>query len=349
MGQKNCPIFDNLLILRRNIKQEKKTLETIRGLTNWQLTVRQENHGITILRAMTCDKNAILPDELFGLPVTALLDHALAAGAAPVEGEELRVLGSLESDDWDNRNITDLSLPRFLRHIGSYAFMNLRSMETLRFFDDLCSIGSASFMNCRSFTRLELIRTGLHQGPALASLVQTLQQELDVTIHETDGRTARLIFPEYIETYTENNAAHHFELKINGGGYAYHGIFRNKALSLADYDALWPAFLAQEHNEDTALRLAYNRCCYPAGLSGQAHERYEEYLRANMGKALSFALREKDMRGLKLLLNLGICEAEILDTALKESRALKMTEATAILLEQRHSLPASGRTRTFEL
>ena len=324
-------------------------METISGLTNWKLTIRRENHGVTILRALTCDQNAILPDELFGLPVTALLDHALAAGGAPISGDEVRVLGGEESDDWDNRNIADLSLPRFLQQIGSYAFMNLRSMETLRFFDDLCSIGSASFMNCRSFTRLELSRTGLHQGPALASLVQTLQQELDVTIHETDGSLARLIFPEYFETYTENNAAHHFELKIFGGGYAYHGVFRNRTLSLSDYDALWPAYIAQEHDEDTALRLAYGRCRYPAGLSKQGGERYAEYLRANMGKALSIAMEEKDMRGLRLLLDLGSLETETLDAALRESRALKMTEATAILLERRHSLPASGRTKTFEL
>ena len=116
-------------------------METISGLTNWKLTIRRENHGVTILRALTCDQNAILPDELFGLPVTALLDHALAAGGSPTSGDEVRVLGGEESGDWDNRNITALSLPRFLQQIGSYAFMNLRSMETLRFFDDLCSVG----------------------------------------------------------------------------------------------------------------------------------------------------------------------------------------------------------------
>ena len=68
-----------------------------------------------------------------------------------------------------------------------------------------------------------------------------------------------------------------------------------------------------------------------------------------MGKALSIAMEEKDMRGLRLLLDLGSLETETLDAALRESRALKMTEATAILLERRHSLPASGRTKTFEL
>ena len=161
-------------------------MESISGLTNWQLTVRREDDGVTILRALTCDKKAVLPDELFGLPVTA-------------EGEELRILGGAEAGDWDNRNITKLTLPRFLREIGDYAFMNLRSMELLRFSDDLYSTGSGSFMNCRSFSRLELKRTGPHQGPALAFLVHSLQQKLDVTVMETDGSILRLIFPEYFE------------------------------------------------------------------------------------------------------------------------------------------------------
>ena len=311
--------------------------------------MRIEDDGVTILRALTCDKKAVLPDELFGLPVTTLQDHALAAGAAPADGKEIRILGGAELGDWDNRNITELTLPRFLRQIGDYAFMNLRSMENLRFFDDLCSTGSGSFMNCRSFSRLELRRTGPHQGPALASVVHSLQQKLDVTVIDTDGSILRLIFPEYYEDYTENRNAYTFQLKIVGGGYAYHGIFRDRALSVSDYDALWPAYIAQEHDEDTALNLAYRRFCCPTRLSDQAGERYAEYLRANLGRALSLALREQDMRGLRKLLDLDNIETETLDAALRESRTLQMTEATAILLEKRHARPAAGRARTFEL
>ncbi len=329
--------------------REKNVLETISGLTNWQLTVRREEDGVTILRALTCDRKAVLPDELFGLPVTALQDRALAAGAAPAEGEKLCVLGCTESGAWDNRNITELNLPPSLRRIGNYAFMNLRSMVTLRFFDNLCSTGSASFMNCSSFSRLELWRSGQRQGPALASLVQSLQQELDVSVYEADGRALHLIFPEYVESYTENNAAHHFDLRITGGGYAYHNVFRNKTLAVSDYDALWPAYIAQKHDEDSALRIAYFRFSCPAGLNGQAGEQYGVYLRANLGRALSFALRERDMQGLRILLNLGGLEAETLDAALRESRGLNLTEATALLLEKRHAQPAAGRTRTFEL
>ena len=324
-------------------------METIQGLTNWRLTVRRGADSVTILRALTCDKNAVLPDELFGLPVTALSDRALAAGAAGVEGEELLVLGGAESAEWDNRNITALTLPGKLETIGDYAFMNLRSMETLRFHDDLRATGSATFMNCCAFAKIELTRTAPTQGPALSSIARNLQQELDVTIRQTDGSTLRLIFPEYIENYTENTPAHHFELKISGGGYAYHSVFRDKTLTVPDFDALWPDYIAAEHDADSALRLAYFRLRYPVGLNDPARERYAAYLRRRLGPALSYAMAEKDMQGLRLLLTLGEQPPETLEAALTEARALRLTEATALLLEQRRGRAAAGRAKKWEL
>lgn len=324
-------------------------METVSGLTNWRLSVRREDDGVTILRAVTCDENAVLPVTLFGLPVTKLADRALAHGAAPRTGEEVTVLGGAEGPDWDNRNITALTLPPGLQSVGDYAFLNLRRMETLRFYDRLRAFGSASFMNCRLFSRVELTRTGLDQGPALASLVSGLPQELDVRIDRADGSTLRLIFPEYYENYTENSPAHHFELKIVGGGYAYHGVFRDKKLAVADFDALWRVYIAAEHEEDSALRLAYYRLRYPAELGGRAREQYAAFLRRNLRPALSFALRERDTRGLRLLLELGAPDADTLDAALEESRALRLTEATALLLEQRRGTPGAGRRKRFAL
>ena len=324
-------------------------METISGLTNWRLAVTREADGVTILRAVTCDKNAVLPDVLFGLPVTKLADRALAHGAVPLEGEEVRVLGGAESEEWDNRSIRALTLPRRLESIGDYAFMNLKSMETLRFSDALRSIGSASFMNCRLFSRLELTRAALGQGPALASIVHSLPRELDVTVQNPDGSAYRLIFPEYYENYTENSPAHHFELKIVGGGYAYHGVFRNKTLVLSDYDALWRDYIAAEHDDLSALRLAYYRLRYPVELSDRAREQYAVFLRQNMREALRFAMQERDARGLRLLLALGAIDAQTLEFALNESRALRFTEATALLLEQRRGQAGVGRRKTFEL
>ena len=66
-------------------------MEIIPGSGNWRLILRREAEGITVLRAATCDKRAVLPETLCGLPVTALGDHALSPTAAPAEGEELLV------------------------------------------------------------------------------------------------------------------------------------------------------------------------------------------------------------------------------------------------------------------
>ena len=66
-------------------------METIPGSGNWKLTIRREAAGITILRAATCDARARLPETLYGLPVTALGDHALSPTAASAEGEDLLV------------------------------------------------------------------------------------------------------------------------------------------------------------------------------------------------------------------------------------------------------------------
>lgn len=324
-------------------------METISGLTNWRLAVKREESGVTILRAVTCDENAVLPDELFGLPVTHLSDRALAHGAKPAEGEEVRVLGGAESEDWDNRNIRSLSLPQGLESVGDYAFMNLKSMETLRLYDAVQSIGSASFMNCRLFSRLELTRISHDQGPALAAIVGSLPQELDAAVYNADGTEVRLIFPEYFENYTENSPAHHFELKIVGGGYAYHGVFRAKKLHLPEYDALWRDYIAAEHDEDSALRLAYYRLRYPAELSDRAREQYAAFLRQNLREALSLAMRERDLSGLRILLSPGGLDAPTLESAMNESRALRFTEATALLLEQRRGQAGTGRRKTFEL
>ena len=58
-------------------------METVSGVSSWKLTVRREGDGITVLRAVTCDPSAILPEALWDLPVTALGDRALVPGRSP--------------------------------------------------------------------------------------------------------------------------------------------------------------------------------------------------------------------------------------------------------------------------
>ena len=305
--------------------------------------------GVCILRAKTCDEKAVLPDELFGLPVTAIADRALAPGAAPLAGEEVTVVCGQAEGEFDNRNIKELTLPRELKSVGQYAFMNCREMHTLHICDGIAEFAASALMNCRSFSRMELHRIGERQGSVLASIVLWIPKELDVTVHETDGSVMRLIFPEYTEVLVENEPTHFFNYIIESAGYPYHNVFRDKTFSVQDFDGLWSKCLSMEHDEDASMRLAWWRLRYPAGLSESARTAYINYLTAHIRQALDFSLSTKDVAGLELLLGECAPESADLEYAQARARELRFTEAVAVLLEKQHKTFSRGRQRSFEL
>ena len=323
-------------------------MESIFGLSNWKLTVRRETDHIVILRAVTCDVRASLPDYIFGLPVTVLDDHALASGSRTVSGEEVRIVCGHEGE-WDNRNIQDLKLPEFLTDIRNYAFYGCRSLHTLRLHDRADSWGGGCLMNCRSLNNIHLTRVGEEHGKALPFLCGELHDELDVSIHECDGTLTRLIFPDYAETYEENFANHHFDYFLSGGGFAYHHIFREKQLNLRSYDELWGKYLREGHDRDTAIRLAYYRLRWPTELSDFAEKQYSSYLAENAADALLWQLSLKDTQGLSLLLDRLQPDSFALQSACEQARRERYTEGLALLLERQQKQKPTGFDRDFDL
>lgn len=245
-------------------------METVSGVSNWKLVIRREERSVRILRGVTCDERAVLPEELFGLPVTELGGHALSPTApAGAEGEEVLVSCGLTDEEaqWDNRRLTDLTLPAVLQKVGDYALLNCSGLKTLRLHDGVTFWGGGALMNCRSLDTFFLTRVG-EQQESLSFFADELSRELDVTIYETDGQTVHLIFPEFVEAYEENCPAHHFDYNIYGAGYPYHHCFRQKKLSLREYDTLWKGFLGMEHDEESGVRLAWWRLRCPGGADG---------------------------------------------------------------------------------
>lgn len=321
-------------------------MTTISGTSNWHLTVRREEASVSILRAVTCDIFAALPDTLFDLPVMALSDHVLAPNAAPIAGEEVCITCGVPQGEWDNRNLRELTLPRQLASVGDYAFFSCRALQALHLHDGVTHWGGGVLMNCRSLDRILLTRVESAQGESLAYFADEMSRELDVSLFGTDGSETRLIFPEYVEDFEENGPAHHFDYTIYGAGHPYHHVFRGKTLHLTDYDALWERFLSAVHEDSAALRLAWYRLRYPRELSVWARAQYEAYLRAHVDESLRLALEQRDIAGLRQLLDL--LDGTPLAAALAFAREEHMTEATAILLEQQHRRN-SGAKKSFDL
>ena len=324
-------------------------MESLSGLGNWRLTVRRQSDGIVILRAVTCDEDAVLPDEMFGLPVIEIADRALSAGQAEPEGEEVSVTCGIPKGEWSNRNIRCLTLPAALRTVSDYAFLNCSSMEKITLHDSVEAFAVSALMNCRSFREIRLLRDSPGQGPTLAAIIPWLSRELDVTIEETGAEKLRLIFPEFIEQYIENEPTHFFYYNIESAGFPYHHVFHDRQLSLADYDSLWSRYLSAEHDEGAATRLAWWRLRYPRDLSEKAENEYRNYLCGNLGPAFDMAVKTRDISGLKMLLKKENIPSENLEAARAKAAETGFTEAVALLLEAQHQRFSSGRRRKYEL
>ncbi len=326
-------------------------METISGINNWKLVIRRNGDSVTILRAVTCDTEAALPEELFGLPVTELGDHALAPTAWAVEGEEVLIsCGRLGPDtEWDNRKLRVLTLPQTLIRVRDYALLNCDGLHTLHLHDNVRYWSGGALMNCRSLHRLCITQTGEGQGETLAFVNDEMSRELDVTITREDGTVLRLLFPEFMEVYEENCAAHHFDYNIQGAGYPYHHCFRQKRLSMKNYDGLWKVYLGMEHDDSCALRLAWWRLRYPVDLSEAAEEGYLAHLRTCTADAVRWLLAERDFDGLRFLLDRTEPDRETLAEACAIAREQSAAEALAILLEVQHRRFPSGGEKSFDL
>ncbi len=323
-------------------------METVSGVNNWKLTVRREAGGVTILRAATCDRRAVLPETLFGLPVTALGDRALAPGRTE-EGEEVvTACGPAPAGaDWDNGVLEDLTLPDSLERVGDYALFNCRTLRTLRLRDTVLRWGGGALMNCRALADFRVTCTG-REGELLAYLAGELSRELDVSLRYGE-ETVRLIFPEYVEVYEENCPAHHFDYNIYGAGYSYHHCFYQKKLDLKAYDGLWQSMLGMEHDPRCAVRLAYWRLRTPRDLTGTPAAAYRAYLRGHLAEAAAWLLEERDAAGLRFLLDQAPPDRETLSAACAMAREQGAAEALALLLEERRRRFPGGLQKTFDL
>ena len=324
-------------------------MEKINGVSSWKLTVQKNTDSVRILRAATCEKKAELPEVLFGRPVTCIADHAFDAGREVSEGEPIEICHGISSGEFDNSRLENLTIPETVTKIENYALIKCRSLKQLRLFDNIEYFGADILMNCRKLTDIELFRTSETQGDALAYMVHSLTRELNVTVHEVDGSTKRLIFPEYYEMLTENEPTHFFNFTIEGGGYPYHSVFVKNRLNIDDFDALWEKYISGLYESHTALQLAWQRIRFPSELSAAAEELYWKYLRDHLREALLYAVNTDDRIGLQLLLKEpGLKESDISSVA-ETARIGKKTELLALLLEKRHRTFSKSTGNSYDL
>ena len=120
-------------------------------------------------------------------------------------------------------------------------------------------------------------------------------------------------------------------------------------MNLKTYDGLWKVYRGMEHEDDTALRLAWWRLRYPVELSEWAEKEYLDHLRGCVAETVRWLLAERDPDGLRFLLERVEPDKATLQEACSIAREQGAAEALAILLEEQHKRFPSGLNKTFEL
>ena len=304
------------------------------SINNMDVTYRLTEKGAVIDRVRTEAEHAVVPEEIDGFPVVALGAKAFAPHP--------------EENAPDHRKIRSITLPASLERVGDYAFYNCYGLEKLILTDRTRYWGGSCLMNCRKLQQFALTVTD-ETSPTLCYFADELMAELDVTLHYGDGAMARLIFPEYIESYEDNKPAHFFDFFIYGPGFPYHHAFTGKRLDYGTFDGCWEEMMQRGYEPDCAMRLAFYRLRYPRNLGDRAAANYRAYLEKSASEVLSWLLDARDVRGLSWYVETFLPGKEELSAAVERSRLLGLAEATALLLEQQHRRFPKGKMKTFEL
>lgn len=301
-------------------------MKTLVGHNNLLITWRPAFGGAELTRVETADREVTLPDTVENLPVTALGPLAFdSSDEDKPQGEQLRMTCGLGGAEMDNKKLTCITLPATLRRVGAYAFYNCSGLREVRLSEKIEHWGNGVFMNCQMLNTI-FIRAADDRAESVYYFANEFSRELDITVEYPEGVSARLIFPGYAESYQENISARYFQYEVQGSGYPYHSMFKDRALVLKDYDRLWPTLLATEHDSECALRMAWHRLRFPRELALDAKEAYLEFLRRNARAVIAWLLSQRDMRELAWFLPQSEVDREIFELACEEARKISAAD-----------------------
>lgn len=304
-----------------------------------EIHYRRSNQGILLTACFGTDGNVVLPDDIDGIPVTAIAPYAFSHSELDVKDEvwKSETAGFLkESHRIVAEEVTQIRLPEEMTDIGRYAFYRCRNLKKMIFSDGILEIGGGAFNGCQ-LSELE-IYCNRGRKSALKSVLDEIRFQIHARIYYRcqDGRQeiADILFPEHYEEAVENTPARILYTSHHGAGGYYRQCFFDRELDYKKYDELFVRAVTEE-NEDTILGLALGRLQYPVGLSEAAQQEYERYVKAHIGKAVLYCIANDSKDKLKFLAEQRYSTKESVEAGIDYAGTLKKTELVSMLMEQK--------------
>ena len=283
---------------------ESNTKEQIR-ISDEYLWEPDGTGGARLLGMYGQTSQTFVPEQIEGMRVTEIGAYCFA-GRGRERSEKTTEKAHLRAIAGDA--VESVHLPKTIRRIGSYAFYQCTRLERLSLYGSLCEVGGDAFMNCHRLHTLT-VETGDFQMEGVRQMLAQLSLDIEVSFLKKGTVHARLLFPEYYESYDEIAPAHVFGRNIEGEGFRARQCVRAGEIDFALYDSIFQKACAEER-ETTLNRLALNRLCYPVELTGEKRQMYESYIKEHAGSVCAAAVCGRDEETV-----LFLCEQRLLTAA----------------------------------
>lgn len=304
--------------------------------------------GVRLLRVYGQTSEVYVPEQLEGHPVTEIGAYCFAGRTKMSQYEkrtryrkssgETYFSEDFSAEMTEAENLRELAgeaverviLPDCVRKIESYAFYQCAKLIGLELGCGVQEVGGDAFMNCHKLHHMA-VRGGCKAASGIRQILAQISSDMEVTFEGKDGIEARLLFPEYYESYDEIAPAHLFGRNIEGEGFRARQCIRDGAVDFKLYDTIFPKACAEER-EKTLCRLAMNRLRYPVELGGTERSLYEAYVRAHAGAVCEAAVRAWDEEPVLFMCEQNLFTAAELDACIRLATEQEWAKGAASFL-----------------
>lgn len=330
-------------------------------MEEYQILWRKTTQGAAeILRIYGKTPAVSVPEVLQGYRVEKLASYCFSDARHIPKDEHIMTHvisngdGSRQKQIDETGNFTEIAgdllleavLPDTLTELGASAFYNCKKLKRIQFGAALRHIGSDAFMNTRSLHEMTLC-CGAGEKTGLKQILAQISSDIEVIFQGRNGIEAVLLYPEYYESYDEIAPAHIFGRSITGEGFRARQSFREGRVEFLAYDRIFPKALVEE-SEKTLSKMAINRLMYPFLLAGQEEEMYRDYVASHVEALSKRAVEKRDLNVLRFLWENELLTSENLKEIISYAAKKEWAEGVASFMDYRTAGQENKRKSRYE-
>lgn len=176
-----------------------------------------------------------------------------------------------------DRQLASVSIPESVHSLRAFSFYNCPALRYLSLTEQVQDYYDGVIKQCSALSLIELHCEKSGRLQLLKEMLGDNDSRLRFRIYLPDG-CCTLSFPPYLDNFLEDTMSRALHESIEGSGYEYRQTVSRSGIDFWAYDRLFSRVV---HDDPRSARhIAVDRLHYPYHLSGQAADRYRDYIAA---------------------------------------------------------------------